>query len=399
MAFAPAGKPDEYQTAYLILGHGKEQSDKCTVPPGCAVVVDAHVAEQVIVANHIEKVKPFFEYTDKKDEKEIKGKFLSPVRNYLELTETISTSGSLAIYKEGQRCPNFSYLLCAYHFMNEGYGREVMMMDSGLVEYPFYKRNIGPLRDPTIYKDKFTDFAVHPVSRLADHYDKSILPTMEQVREFIKVSAPKGVGIATFTEELMSKAPMFIISQKQLFGLVKSGRLRPGVFYNLVCRTTSAKIVEQSDETSRAVVKNSLRRLLPKEKKLLIPELRAAIREAEWHRKPFIRSATAQKFRMKVAEQEGIRTDIPKLEKQIAEAEEELTALQSSGKPNSFKVGTVKRKIDYFKRMLAGMKNYTAPFLEQQIAAWNRTRRNRPGEWKKTASGRRWTLKKANNAS
>ena len=221
---------------------------------------------------------------------------------------------------------------------------------------------------------------------------------MKEVREFIQSNAPKGVGIATFAETIMSKSKPFVITQKELFDHIKSGKLRPGVFYNLVCRATSDEVLDQSDETARAVVKNSLRRLLKKENKLLIPELRAAIREAEWHRKPFIRSATAQKFRMKVVEQEEIRKDIPKLEKQIADAEEEFAALQTSNKPNSFKVGTLKRKIDYLKRRLTGLKTDRAPLLEKQIAAWNQTRRNRPGEWKKTASGRRWTLKRNNNS-
>lgn len=397
---AAGAPPDEYQTAYLILGHGKETNRKCRVPPGCSVVVDAQPGEAVIVARNFQKVKPFFEYTDKKDEKAVKGKFLNPTGNYLELIETISTTGSLAIYKEGQLCPDFYYILFAYHIFEGPTGKEVGVMDSGIVEYPFYKREIGPLRDFTMYKDKYTYTSTHPITKLVEYYDKSIYPTMKEVRDFIEINAPPGMGIATFAESIMSKSAPFIVTQKELFDLVKSGKFKPGVFYNLVCRSTTHDIIDQSEATARFVVKNSLRRLLPKDRKLLIPELRSAIREAEWHRKPFLRNAFQQKFRRKIAELEGTRQEVHQLEKLLDKERESLAELEHSDKPyKNYNIRGKKYRISSLEYKLKYLKGEEGiPFLEKQLAAWNQTRRNRPGEWKKTASGRRWTLKKENEA-
>jgi hypothetical protein len=397
---AAGARPDEYQTAYLILGHGMETDTKCRVPPGCCVVVDAQPGEAVIVLSNFQKMKPFFEYTDKRDEREIKGKFLNPIRNYLELTESISTTGSLAIYREGQLCPDFKYVLFDYHIFEEASGKEVGVMDSGIVEYPFYKREIGPLRDITIYKDKFTSTSTHPITKLVEYYDKSIYPRMKDVREFIKTNAPLGMGIATFAEYIMSKSAPFVVTQKELFDLVKSGKFKPGVFYNMVCRSTTDDIIEQSEITRRFVVKNSLRRLLPKANKLLIPELSAAIEEAEWHRKPFLRNAVQQKFRRKVAELEGSRQEVHQLEKLLDMEKKALGELEHSDKPNkNYNIRWKKHRIYSLEHKLNYLKGKEGiPFLEKQLAAWNQTRRNRPGRWKKTASGRHWTLKKDNEA-
>ena len=94
------------QTAYLIMGHGSEipkSKIRNIVPPGCTLVVEVHSGE-VSYSND----NKFINYHNKSI-------YLDPINNYKEVVKAISnTQRTLAIYKEGDEYPDFSYTLLSY---------------------------------------------------------------------------------------------------------------------------------------------------------------------------------------------------------------------------------------------------------------------------------------------
>ena len=259
------------QTAYLIMGHGSEipkTKIRNIVPPGCTLVVEVHSGE----VNYISDFNNIINYTNKSI-------FLDPINNYKELVGAISnTQGSLAIYKEGDEYPDFQYNLLSYwnskalKIVNPN---QLMLSDSGIMEYPF--ESIQPnhiIPNKNIYDINSPSFDIFP-----DKFRNSIYPSKEVVKKFINdynlstfgdiiytfnnISKTNQAKVHTLLDKYqMNKAkvmnsnefdkivnpevyPPFNIKsilnvkQSQLFK-----KLPHGVFYNLICRTTSDKIRE-----------------------------------------------------------------------------------------------------------------------------------------------------------
>ena len=361
-------------TAYVMLGHGSDylNDNELVVPKGCIVVVQTHIGEY----NYNVDFNPFFTAT-----KEMEEKFLDPINNYDFVVDILKSKGdafeklpkqkSLAIYKAGDKCPNFTYTLFSSYPTR--FGR--MIRYSGLYEIPRKgdtfndtmnfllivnkDKLIKILQDSfshssdsfnllsihinyilnliTSYIDLYKNKKVYDIlyinytilaSLLANIYNyyipinlssdknswlkesinirlivdsKKIIDFNEVIKTIVNIitnlnnnnnsNKLSDITVNSIIEQINILTE---INQKTLFDMVYSNKLKPAVFYNLVCR---------SNETTKMLVKNhnsifssSMRNLILNNKDIHIKNnsdyekhLKKHIIEAELHRKPYIK--------------------------------------------------------------------------------------------------------------
>ncbi len=305
-----------YKTAYLLLGHGEdgrkdEEGPKtCIVPPGCMVVVDAHAGEVTAKNREIE----YFFNTPDKD------KFLDPENNYFELVKNISSHGSLAIYKEGDRCPNFRYSLISY--WDKENKKKVMLAPSGAVEYPFTGTQKYEIFSCDDSPNKILPFIYDPHRIIiTEIYIKESIEEGKTLCDVVHGLANEKYVFNIYDKDFEKNGyDTYVLTQQNLFDDVKLGRSTPGVFYNLICRTTSAEILNNAKNTGEQLIKNSLKTLnlsrnaKTKKVKFLIPELLLRIGEAEKHRKPYMPGYIKSKYKERLTSSlEQIKTDLEML--------------------------------------------------------------------------------------
>jgi len=227
-------------TAYLIMGHGREEKTSYIVPKGCMLVVDVHSGE----LNYGVKFTRFFDNTIDKE------KFLNPIDNYAELTQKISNKKSLAIYREGDEYPDFTYHLISYWDMGDPDRTVIVpntykLLDSGIAQYPFSDTaERGRIRQ--------ISYDAGP-SLLIEKFDLSILPTMKELSDEV-------TGHLTSVKQIIdAEIPLLYIKQSELFKRVKEKKLEAGVFYNLICRATSPDILEIPEGNLTERIKSSHR--------------------------------------------------------------------------------------------------------------------------------------------
>jgi len=280
------------KTAYVMLGHGGEDTNKkILVPPGCTLVVEVHSGE----LNYVNGFDKIFKYKNKQV-------FLDPINNYKELVDNFAnTKRSFAIYEEGSLCPEFEYNLTSYwkHSKhNVLKSDEIRMRDSGVVSYPFTYTKPKYSSPEDVYKNTDTS------DIFIDKYRMSILPTKEQISSAVNKSG--SVRLGEVMNRIWSKdfTSILHIKQSELFKI-----LPPGVFYNFVCRATSDDVRERAITTVSKIMginrgdpykyeynivrnqlKNSIRRPLKTRTRghYFAPEISDQISEAEIHRKPYI---------------------------------------------------------------------------------------------------------------
>jgi hypothetical protein len=262
-------------TAFIMMSHGAETPVIKIVPKGCIIVVQVHSGE----VNSLKE--GFFTnlFNDRKKEK-----FLDPITNYKYITEKINSIRGyytpLAIYKEGDEYPDFSYnLLLQWNNDNNSY----LFHDSGIAKYPFTKgQSPSGQQIPSIKTVKKTLLGENLFLNL---YDKSEYPTREELKEIIDtIQTEKTIRNIIRFPEIEKKLS---ITQSELFE-----KLGPGVYYNLVCRATKNvnSFLVKHPHDNRYIINNNQRSLVNSSghirKNRL--EILQGIVEAEGHRKGFI---------------------------------------------------------------------------------------------------------------
>ena len=88
--------------AFLIGGHGGEPSDTFIVPPGCIILVHVYDSETIYRKTHIDYLKKLLLLKKDVLHNPIEVKHLPIILNIYK---------RMAIYREGDTCPNFKYVL------------------------------------------------------------------------------------------------------------------------------------------------------------------------------------------------------------------------------------------------------------------------------------------------
>jgi hypothetical protein len=282
------------KTAYLMLGHGEELPETHIVPPGCMLVVDVHSGELT--------------YTDFNEDflvqLEHNEMVLNPIDNYNNVSKLMSSKKSLAIYREGDEYPDFSYTLISSwgHINNEKLVPEgfFLLLESGILQYPFEYKYPYPIQKIV----KTTDSQ----QKFLDMYRMSVYPKRDSINTAILSTFKKLPRIPTLAHILHSAhtkidSPLYKllrIKQSELFEMVSRGELEPGIFYNLICRKTDETILKYNTNTETQILNNAIRNrsMYPSlntrnNKKHTTPffrkEIMGAIEEAELKRKPYIK--------------------------------------------------------------------------------------------------------------
>ncbi len=235
------------KSAYLMIGHGTESSPHTdTVPAGCTLVVKASVCEPTYT-NFIDFIQ------DKNQEK-----FLDPVAN---ADQIIERYGPVAIYHEGDVYPNIKYKLIAHHDMDSMDPSSIMIMSSGVIQYPFNKRSEKITNYKALKKNLSALAYIHLF------YENSVYPTRREIQDKIldiektEKMSPGSLSVGGFIQ-VANKYKSCVISQKQLFDFVRDGKFAPGAFYNFSCRSLSSNL------KSKMIGRNATGR------KMILPEHR-----------------------------------------------------------------------------------------------------------------------------
>ena len=298
------------EKAYLIGGHGSEGRGTFIVPPGCIIVVKAKTGYATAT---YDRDKGFLKLSPEilKD----------PIANYPLLHKAF---GSVAIYKPGDRCPNYSYTLVSY--TKNGYKKVTGLYSfgSGLIDMDRMIADKNYLQTRNQWKNLSN---YETLSKQIDSnktktyfekmYQHSVYPTSNEVRNVITQLEERGITTADDIVNTLSNE--YHITQEGLCSMFK------GVYYNFVCRVTSVSNKLRISDVSYLsnTLPNVLRNMTPLNKQNMTrkkailaayngemslsryknPHRRAQnlhnqsinmikqhIGEAEKHRKPYIRS-------------------------------------------------------------------------------------------------------------
>ena len=257
-------------TAFIMLGHGGEDSTRrFRIPKGCIIVVQVHSGETNYTPND------FFQNIFEDPEKE---KFLDPITNYKYIVDKINSKREyftpLAIYREGDIYPGMYYTL-----ISDWDRDSLLKLDySGVVQYPFTKGPSG-LGNRKVEKNK------PGKDVFISLYDKSIYPTRSELEELVDNLPPE---LPKTIENIVKSASIdknINIHQADLFE-----KLGPGVYYNLVCRSSSNSIEKIDPETDRKIINNSKRALVDASGIIIKdrPQIRQGVIESLAQRGPLI---------------------------------------------------------------------------------------------------------------
>lgn len=202
-------------TAYVMMGHGYEEDEKLIVPKGCILVVQVHSGESNYFADTF--FKNLFKYPNKDH-------FLDPDKYYNKLITHIKTfytytkHVNLAIYKEGDICPNLFYSLISHYKKPTGI---IGLSDSGIAQYPFEY-----IEDRPNYYFENTKLINNEFEEV---FDKSIYPTQQEIKKVIhNMEELPTIDNITNNNEIMR------LTDKTLDKLFE--KLGPGVYYSFLCR-------------------------------------------------------------------------------------------------------------------------------------------------------------------
>jgi hypothetical protein len=290
------------QKAYFIAGHGSTIREYFIVPPGCTIVFKTHIGEQGFASVLSDNIKQFCN---------IDKLVWSNPSNQENLTQLVDTFGSLAIYTEGQLCPNSFFSLLSYFPENSKCLRYSGVIDLDALETDIctefeYNRNAQRT-------DLFKDIECSDLDLFKNdfifQYNYSVFPTLQNVEKvfsdkFFNETIPKfniphtnldseinpddKKKALEFVEWLLKEYKLITVKQSELCSRFK------GVFYNFVCR------VDYGSNIAFEQNKNSLiPRQIPTNMFYNSPYFKslqkARIAEAEWHRKQGIRDSRFNK--------------------------------------------------------------------------------------------------------
>ena len=248
--------------AYVIAGHGLELPESFIVPKGCTIVVDAHIGESQYESKLNENYNKLCTIDDYK--------LKDPVTYSSDL---LSEFKSLAIYKEGEECPQFSYQLVGCH-LSPYYACDEL---NGIIDIDTFKQ----LGHCDIRRTQYSTNDLNYVSSL---YQYSTYPTKYEVEETLK-----SINLTTSRNSLLGTLlghKLTNVSQEELC------KKMPGVYYNFICRGTelTSEINRNRNRTGiNREPKSIFMRLKPEH--ILRNTISKKISEAERHRKPYIKKA------------------------------------------------------------------------------------------------------------
>ena len=248
--------------AYVIAGHGYEENSTFIVPKGCTIVVDTHIGES--------------QYGPKLNENynklcTIDGYKLKDPVTYS--SDLLSEFKSLAIYKEGEECPQFSYQLVGCH-LSPYYACDEL---NGIIDIDTFKQ----LSHCDIRR---TQYSINDLNYVSSLYQYSAYPTKYEVEETLK-----SINLTTSRNSLLGTLlshKLTNVSQEELC------KKMPGVYYNFICRGTelTSEINRNRNRTGiNREPKSIFMRLKPDH--ILRNTISKKISEAERHRKPYIKKA------------------------------------------------------------------------------------------------------------
>ena len=301
-----------FEKAYLIGGHGSEGKGTFIVPPGCMVVVKAKTGYTTAM------------YDRDKGFLKLSPEILNdPIANYPLLHKAF---GSLAIYKPGDRCPNYSYTLVSYTKDVHKKMTGLYSFGSGLIDMNRMIADKDYLQTRNQWKNLSNYEALSKQmhsNKAKTHayfekmYEYSVYPTSSEVRNII--TTLDGHGITSADDIINTLSKEYHITQEGLCSMFK------GVYYNFACRVTSVsnklrisnvsylsntlpnvlrnmRPLNKQNMTRKKEILNTYHGTMPlsryrdphKSAQILHKEsinmLKQHIGEAEKHRKPYIRN-------------------------------------------------------------------------------------------------------------
>ena len=151
----------------------------------------------------------------------------------------------LAIYREGDEYPDFSYnLLLQWNDEDNSY----LFNDSGIAKYPFTKGQSPSGEQIPIINTVNKTF---PGTNLfLNLYNKSEYPIRDELETIINtIQTEKTIRNIIRFPEIEKKLS---ITQSELFE-----KLGPGVYYNLVCRATKDSFLIKDPDMNRYIINNN----------------------------------------------------------------------------------------------------------------------------------------------
>lgn len=272
------------KNAFLIIGHGGEESEKKIVPPGCIIVAQVHSGE--VNYTRSGSLVGIINSNNKQN-------FLDPITNYNYVYQTINShmpvNNSLAIYREGDEYPDFYYSLRS--IWDEG--NIIKLQNSGIVEFVKTPMRFSNLK---IYQEinKVLEKTQPGREDFLSLYNAAIYPPLGEMADIITRNNLTTINEIVNNEDIKK---ITIIKQSELFK-----KLGKGIYYNLICRYINEDLLELNNYTQRSVLKKNRRQLVTvnngltgilseNARKLHIQrkaEVLDSIGEAEKFRSPFI---------------------------------------------------------------------------------------------------------------
>jgi ankyrin repeat protein len=214
--------------SYLVLGHGKETLEtESKVPPGCIFVLAEECGTEGTV--------PPFLYDVFSDERNAP-LFNDPLANKTRLE--ILFKKPITIYTGGSVCPRIGYTLLNYSKNYDLYDKEQAydIEPSGIYALPA-SRGDFTVDATAVGFNRYRQRLINPfpLPAVARAYQGAVWP--EDFWSDVSNNGSAHSGSA-YEEDVMTIKDVFAqpgmrISQKELFGL------RPGIYYNLLCRTVN----------------------------------------------------------------------------------------------------------------------------------------------------------------
>ena len=218
--------------AYLIGGHGSEDEPPFIVPEGCVIVVPTQMGRLTTgpeVQRNINALCSLSSYT-----------IMNPLGN---VKKIIQAFGSVAIFKEGDKCPGFSYTLlgcsasptCEYDFTKKGSRYSVKCPDLNVCRANFSGvMNVSTDGRECLDTITFNQYSLHyyfqmnptPINTIFNKvveyfgflYGYSVYPTPERVRFAVKELTL--VNLLDDYDEFL-ESPVCVLLRKQ--GVIDTG--------------------------------------------------------------------------------------------------------------------------------------------------------------------------------
>jgi len=275
----------EIPTIGTILNNGFVDSDSSfIVPANCMIVVKAVPGEIINMYKVINKLN----IVGSNSKQEL---YRNPLSN---TKKVISDLGSVVIFKPGDRCPNFEYLLFLSGdqlFFDWGEDSNALS-HFGLIKTPL-KKNIN------FIWNELDDTVVDSYNNM---YNESVVPTKEEITtKLLEFSEDKDASLLqlfdhdteTSGKYLKDISRFLTITQKEFLQIGEDGiAKRPGVYYNFICRLSkegNKSYMKFSKNTGKYTINPRINSYM-KQPATIRQLLGRKILEAETKRKPLIRN-------------------------------------------------------------------------------------------------------------